>query len=149
MSLEKWAEYGWLHAEPTSPEEIAGLLGIVKRDLGDARVKAISDDRRFDAAFSAARTAANIALRASGYRTATQLGHHQKTIESLELTVQAEPALIQKLKVFSKKRNATSYDITGNISKQELEQVLLVAEELRKRVMMWLEENHAGLLEKI
>jgi hypothetical protein len=124
------------------------LLGIVKRDLSDAKVEAISDDRRFDAAFSAARTAANIALRACGYRTATQVGHHQKTIESLELTVQAEPALIQKLKVFSKKRNATSYDITGNISKQELEQVLLVAEELRKRVMVWLRENHAGLLNK-
>jgi hypothetical protein len=148
MSLGKWAEYGWLRAEPTSPEEIAGLLGIVKRDLDDAKVEAISDDRRFDAAFSAARTAANIALRACGYRTATQVGHHQKTIESLELTVQAEPALIQKLKVFSKKRNATSYDITGNISKQELEQVLLVAEELRKRVMVWLRENHAGLLNK-
>ena len=124
------------------------MLGIVKRDLSDAKVEAISDDRRFDAAFSAARTAANIALRACGYRTATQVGHHQKTIESLELTVQAEPALIQKLKVFSKKRNATSYDITGNISKQELEQVLLVAEELRKRVMVWLRENHAGLLNK-
>lgn len=120
----------------------------MKRDLSDAKVEAISDDRRFDAAFSAARTAANIALRACGYRTATQVGHHQKTIESLELTVQAEPALIQKLKVFSKKRNATSYDITGNISKQELEQVLLVAEELRKRVMVWLRENHAGLLNK-
>jgi len=149
MSLGKWAEYGWLRAEPTSPEEIAGLLGIVKRDLDDAKVEAISDDRRFDAAFSAARTAANVALRASGYRTATQVGHHQKTIESLELTVHAEPALIQKLKVFSKKRNATSYDVTGNISKQELEQVLLVAEELRKRVVEWLQENHAGLLEKI
>jgi hypothetical protein len=82
MSLERWAEYGWLKAEPTSREEIAALLGIVDRDLGDARVEAVSDDRRFEAAFSAARTAANVALRACGYRTATQLGHHQKTVES-------------------------------------------------------------------
>ena len=103
MSLEKWAEYGWLKAEPSSPEEIADLLGIVSRDLRDARVEAISEDRRFEAAFSAARTAANVALRASGYRTAVQAGHHLKTIDSLELTVQADPRLIQKMRVFSKK----------------------------------------------
>ena len=47
-----------------------------------------------EAAFSAARTAANVALRASGFRTAVQAGHHLKTIDSLELTVQADPRLI-------------------------------------------------------
>jgi hypothetical protein len=142
MSLEKWAEYGWLKAEPTSREEIAALLGIVDRDLNDARVEAVSGDRRFEAAFSAARTAANVALRACGYRTAAQLGHHQKTIESLELTLKADPRLIQKLKVFSRKRNATSYDSAGNISDQELAQAIKVAEELRQSVIAWLRENH-------
>jgi len=34
--LEKWVEYGWLKAEPTSPREIADLLSIVSRDLADA-----------------------------------------------------------------------------------------------------------------
>ena len=33
MSLEKWAEYGWLKAEPTSRNEIKSLLAIVRRDL--------------------------------------------------------------------------------------------------------------------
>src|SRR5438105_2511440 len=60
--------------------------------------------------FSAARTAATVALRASGYRTSTQLGHHIKTIESLELTIKADSKMIQKMKTFSKKRNVTSYD---------------------------------------
>ena len=46
MSLEKWAEYGWLKAEPTSRDEIRSLLAIVDRDLNDANVAAISDDRR-------------------------------------------------------------------------------------------------------
>ena len=64
MSLEKWAEYGWLKAEPTSRDEIKGLLTIVERDLKDANVPAVSEDRRFEAAFNAARTAANAALRA-------------------------------------------------------------------------------------
>jgi hypothetical protein len=145
VNLETWAEYGWLKAEPTSPREIAELLGIVGRDLADARVEAISDDRRFEAAFNAARTAANVALRACGYRTATQLGHHLRTIESLELTIHASPGLVQKLRVFSKKRNATSYDSAGNVSDQELEEIIRVAEELRQSVIAWLRQNHPEL----
>jgi HEPN domain len=146
MTLAKWAEYGWLKAEPTSPEEIRDLLGIVSRDLADASVEAISDDRRFEAAFSAARTAANAALRACGYRTTTQQGHHQKTIESLELTLGAEPMLIQKLRVLSKKRNATSYDAAGNVSQQELDQAIQVAHQLQDSVITWLRKNHPELM---
>lgn len=106
MSLEKWAEYGWLKPEATSRDEIRSLLTIVERDLKDANVAGLSEDRRFEAAFSAARTSANIALRASGYRTAVQAGHHLKTIESLELTIEADAKLIQRMKTLSKKRNA-------------------------------------------
>jgi MoxR-like ATPase len=121
MSLEKWAEYGWLKPEPTSRDEIKSLLTIVDRDLKDADVAGLSEDRRFEAAFSAARTSADIALRASGYRTAVQAGHQTKTIESLELTIKGDAKLIQRMKTLSKKRNATSYDSAGSVSKQEVE----------------------------
>ena len=147
MSLEKWAEYDWLKAEPTSRDEIKSLLTIIDRDLKDANVASISEDRRFEAAFNAARTAANVALRASGYRTSTQVGHHVKTIESLELTIKADSKLIQKMKTLSKKRNATSYDSAGNVSKQELELAIKTAAELQRKVVAWLEKNHPDLLE--
>lgn len=146
MGLEKWVEYGWLKAEPTSRDEIKSLLTIVERDLKDASVAAISDDRRFEAAFSAARTAANIALRACGYRTLTQSGHHVKTIESLEFTINADFRLIQRMKTLSKKRNVTSYDSAGNISTQELELAIKTAIELRSAVIAWLGKNHRQLL---
>ena len=146
MDLEKWREYGWLKAEPSSPDEIGGLLGIVTRALNDAKVEAISDDLRFQAAFSASLTAANIALRASGYRTRVQAGHHQKIVESLEFTLEADPKLIHKLKVFSKKRNATSYDSAGNTSQQDLEQAIKVAGELHRNVTRWLKQNHPELM---
>lgn len=146
MSLEKWAAYGWLKTEPTSREEIKDLLAIVDRDLKDANVAAISDDRRFEAAFSAARTAANIALRASGYRTVAQVGHHTKTIESLELTIKADSKMLQKMRTFSKKRNVTSYDSAGNVSKQELELVIKTAAELHSQVVAWLKKNYPNLI---
>lgn len=103
----------------------------MSRDLKDAHVAAISEDRRFEAAFNAARTAANIALRASGYRTITQVGHRAKTIESLELTIKADSKMIQKMRTFSKKRNVTSYDSAGNVSKQALELAIKAAGELQ------------------
>ena len=93
MSLEKWVEYGWLRREPTSTGEIKDLLGIVGRSLSDAKVEAVSTDLRFIAAFNAALCVATTALRASGHRTATQVGHHVKTIESLELTIKASSKL--------------------------------------------------------
>jgi hypothetical protein len=122
------------------------LLTIVNRDLKDANVAAISEDRRFEAAYSAARTAATIALRASGYRTSTQVGHHAKTIESLELTINADSKMVQKMRTLSKKRNITSYDTAGNVSKQELELAIKTAAELHRQVVAWLEKNHPELL---
>jgi hypothetical protein len=133
-------EYGWLKPEPSSRDEIKSLLTIVDRDLADAEVAGVSEDRRFEAAFSAARTCANIALRASGYRTAIQAGHHLKTIESLD------PKLIQRLKTLSKKRNATSYDSAGNVSNEELLLAIKTAIELRLGVLAWVQEKHPELL---
>jgi|SRR5690242_9758882 len=148
MSLEKWAEFGWLKTEPTSRDEIKNLLAIVDRDLKDASVAAVSQDRRFEAAFNAARTAAIIALRASGYRTSAQTGHHLKSIESLEFTIKADEKLIQRMKVLSKKRNATSYDAAGNVSNQELELVIRTASELQTGVLLWLQKTHPELLKQ-
>ena len=91
MSLEKWVEYGWLRREATSPSEIKDLLGIVEHSLADSKVEAVSTDLRFIAAFNASLCLATTALRTSGHRTATQTGHHVKTIESLELTIKATP----------------------------------------------------------
>lgn len=146
MSLEKWAEYGWLKAEPTSRNEISSLIAVVERDLKDAGVPEVSEDRRFESAFNAARTAATIALRASGYRTSTQAGHHIKTIESLEFTIKADARLIQRMRTLSKKRNATSYDTAGNVSAQELELAIKTATELQRTVIAWLEKKHLDLL---
>ncbi|HEX4604608.1 MAG TPA: hypothetical protein VH724_11475 [Candidatus Angelobacter sp.] len=114
--------------------------------MDDAKVNAISADLRFVAAFTAALTAATIALRATGYRTATQTGHHTKIIESLEHTIHADPRLIQKLKVFSNKRNKSIYDVAGAVSDQELKEVAKLATELHSQVTAWLRKSHPELL---
>jgi hypothetical protein len=146
MSLEKWVEYGWLRREPTSPGEITNLLGIVKRSLADSKVAAVSTDLRFIAAFNAALCVATTALRASGHRTVTQVGHHVKTIESLELTIKANPKLIQRFKTFNNKRNKSVYDVAGAVSDQELEAMTKLATELKDSTVAWLQQLHPELL---
>jgi hypothetical protein len=146
MSLEKWVEYGWLRREASSPGEIKDLLGIVERSLADSKVEAVSTDLRFIAAFNAALSIATTALRASGHRTVTQAGHHVKTIESLELTIEANPKLIQRFKTFNNKRNKSVYDVAGAVSDQELEAIVKLAIELKDSTMAWLQKFHRELL---
>jgi 1,2-phenylacetyl-CoA epoxidase PaaB subunit len=64
----------------------------------------------------------------------------------LEFTVKADPKLIQKLQVFSRKRNATNYDAAGNVSRQDLEQAIQVANELQRNVAAWVLHNHPELM---
>jgi hypothetical protein len=146
MSLHKWAEYGWLRREETSPDEIQRLLKVVDRDLADSAVDKISDDLRFIAALGAALVCATIPLRASGYRTTTGRGQHEKTIESLEFTVEASSKIIQALKTLSRKRNAANYDMADAISEQDLKRVTAIAAELRSTVVGWLEKKYPLLL---
>ncbi len=141
-------EYGWLRREATSFIEIRDLLGIVERSLGDSNVKAVSTDLRFIAAFNAALCAATTAHRASGHRTVIQSGHHVKTIESLELTVKANPKLIQKFKTFNNKRNKSVFDVAGAVSDQELEAMVKLAIELKEQTVAWLQKFHPELLRK-
>jgi hypothetical protein len=146
MSLEEWVEYGWLKPEPTSPNEISGLVSIVERGVADSKVETISTDLRFIAAYNAVLTSATIALRASGYRTSSPTGHHLRTIESLEFTIGADSTLIGRLRVFNNKRNKSSYDVAGAVSTQELQSLLKVAGQLRTSVLAWLQERHPELL---
>jgi len=148
MSLEKWVEYGWLRREPTSSSEIKDLLGIVDRGLTDSKIDAVSTDLRFIAAFNAALCAATTALRASGYRTVTQAGHHVKTIEPLELTVNANSKLIQRFKTLNNKRNKSVYDVSGAVSDQELEAMVKLAIGLKDETVAWLQKFHPELLRK-
>ena len=146
MSLERYAENAWLRREPTSSQEIADQLGIVARCMNDAAVEGISDDLRFYTTFNAVLALANTALRASGYRTTNQQGHHARTIETLQYTIGSDPKLIRKLLAFSKKRNVASYDSAGSVSHQELKDILATTEELRYTVEAWIQSTHPELL---
>ena len=79
MSLGDWLRNSWLLEHKTSSEEVAGLLAVVERDLGNAKVQGLSEDWRLNIAYNAALQAATAALAAAGFRAARDQ-HQYRTI---------------------------------------------------------------------
>ena len=56
----------------SDPIAIQRLIAAAERNIEDSRVKAVSAENRFDAAYKAIMQIANAALQANGYRTLTR-----------------------------------------------------------------------------
>jgi len=147
MSLADWRKSGKIQKHQSSEQEIAALLAVADRELADAGIAGVSADGRFRAAYNAVLSLATAALHACGYRTPGHItGHHVSTIQSLALTLGVEAALVDQLDVCRKKRNASTYDVAGAISEEEVRAILQIARHLRLRVEAWLRNNHPHLL---
>jgi len=70
----------------TSLQEIHDLHAVVERDLADANIDALSDDRLFATAYNAVLQMTKIVIACEGYRV-SGLGHHRTTFEALELAI--------------------------------------------------------------
>lgn len=108
MSLEDWLNHRWLVRHRTSQQEISDLLAVIQRDLRDCQIESLSTDWAFSIAYNAALQLATLALAVSGYRAARET-HHERTIESLRFTLNAESSLVRLLQDFRKKRNSLSH----------------------------------------
>tara|TARA_R100001163_G_C5018810_1_gene162226 strand:+ start:692 stop:946 length:255 start_codon:yes stop_codon:yes gene_type:complete len=83
MSLDNLLGTSLEKIEPDSAS-ITKLLTAAARNIKDARVEAVSNENRFDAAYKAILQLANAALQATGYRTLTSKpGHHITMIQLL------------------------------------------------------------------
>lgn len=146
MSLEDWLRNGWLVEHKTSPAEIAELLAIADRDLADCRVQGLSPDWRLNIAYNAALQASTAALAARGYR-ASREAHHYRVIQSLALTIEADARLVRQLDLFRKKRNIGGYERAGTVSDQEANEMIALAERIRKELVDWLKSSHPEILQ--
>src|ERR1022692_1363946 len=75
-----------VRAHKTSPQEIHDLRAVVERDLKDAKLEDLSDDRRFATAYNAVLQLTKIVIALQGYRVAG-LGHHQAAFQALEIAM--------------------------------------------------------------
>ena len=145
MSLRDWAESGWLRPHKTSREEIANLLGIVDRDLADAR-RDISPDWRFGISYNASLRLCTVLLYAEGYRPERTLQHY-RTIQALGLILGPDrTADVEYLEVCRKKRNVIEYDAAGSVSDRDADELVALVVELRQAVVGWLRQRHPELM---
>ncbi len=147
MSLSAWQKNGWLLEQTTSRQEISHLLALVDRDLVDCRNATLSRDWRFNIAYNAALQCAKAALAASGYRSARG-SHHYRVILSLEYTMGLDTRAVNALDAFRKKRNVSEYNHAGAITEKEIDEIIALAERIRRLVERWLESEHAALVKR-
>jgi hypothetical protein len=142
--LQRWVESGALRPHRTSPREIADLLAVVDCDLRDAGVAALSPDRRFAIAYSAALGLATVVLAASGYRAVAQRGHHAVTLQALPELMGKD---VRELAVYFDScrvlRNASDYDRVGGVSAADVKELAQEALAFRGRVLEWLARAHS------
>ncbi len=146
MTLQDWAEKGWLKRHTTSPQEIRNLLGIVERDLADAGSVAVSADWRFGIAYNAALKLCTALLYASGYKPEKLLAHY-RTLQSLPLVLGDEhQSDADYLETCRRKRNTAEYDYAGATTEDDVVELSEFARSLQTEVLDWLRQNRPELL---
>jgi hypothetical protein len=145
MSLEDWANNGWLRQHKSSAQEIADLLAIVERDLTDAGGN-ISADWRFGIAYNGALKLCTILLHASGYRPEKTLQHY-RAIAALPLILGCQRQDdADYLELCRRKRNIAEYDRTGAATEADAVELIKFTKELYADVLQWLKQNHPNLI---
>jgi hypothetical protein len=118
---------------------------VISRDLGDAAIEAISDDRRFATAYNAALQTGKMVLACAGYRTSGQ-GHHQTTFEGIEVAIGSPAAQYAALfDACRRKRNMVDYDMSGIATRTEVDQLIDEATAFVRLAEAWIDQNYPSL----
>ena len=71
---------------------------------------------------------------------------HHRTLQSLPLILgDKHKSNADYLDTCRKKRNETEYDFAGNVSEDEVQELLDFCQELKIEVKAWLKKNHKDL----
>jgi HEPN domain-containing protein len=147
MSLENLVTIHRLVTHTPTKESTAKLLQAALRNLADAKVKSISNENRFDAAYKAVIQAAMAALWANGYRTATnEPGHHITAIQTLLKTIGLDTETMILLNALRKQRNMSDY-AGDSISDGTLAECIAQAEGVYNMVLEWIKTHRGDLID--
>ncbi len=148
MSLANWSQIGHLINHQATVAEVRGLLGVVDRELADAGVVGLSADGQFTHAYDAALLLCKLALHVSGFELSKRApGHHALWINSLEFTLgSAHKNTVIHLAQSSALRHTSLYTRAGVVQKQDADDLLQVARQLRSDVLNWMRSGHPALL---
>ena len=145
-NLQRCLAENQIQPHTPSRQETAELLGIVDRDLEDARITLLSSDRRFATAYNAALQLSTTVLHAAGYRT-RGAAHHWTTFAVLAEIMGSEQAgRARYFNACRSKRNVTDYDSAGSTSEGAVTELIREVEEFKDDVIAWLARYHPDLM---
>lgn len=146
MSWKKLLQDNKVHRHTTSVQELTLIRRLVARDLSDATIPALSEDRRFATAYNAALQTGKMAIACAGYRIASVPGHHRLTFEGTKLAVgKPVEALADYFDACRRKRNEIDYTGAAIATGTEADELVLHAKSLLDLVERWIESNHPML----
>lgn len=135
-----------VHVHHSSKQELDELRAVVRRDLADAALPALSEDRKFATAYNAALQAARMAVACAGYRVAAVPGHHALSFECAGLAL-GRPA--RKFVLFfdscRRKRNVIDYTGVQIATTTEAAELRQRAQEFIALVEAWIAATHPPL----
>lgn len=146
MTWRELLEKGRVAKENTNRKELADLRSVVHRNLSDANSRGISTDARYGHAYDAARVAAIIAIRVSGFRVKLEGGGHYNTFQALQAVSPEFVSTAEYLDTCRRKRNDFLYEEANVVSEMETEELILAAGNLARSVEQWLKKQHPTLL---
>lgn len=143
MSWKDLLQSNRAHKHTTSRNELNEIRRLVARDLADASIPALSEDRRFATAYNAALQTAKMAIACAGYRIASVPGHHRLTFEGAKLAI-GKPAehLADYFDACRRKRNEIDYTGATIATTTEAEELLVHAKAFLDMVEKWIQTAH-------
>ena len=136
-----------LQAHTPSVQELAQLRAVIDRDLKDAALPGLSEDRRFATAYNAVLQLAKMAIGCAGYRVRARQGHHQTSFQALALAMGPGVAdLVAYFDTCRRKRNLVDYDRADQVSETEAQELCAKAQEFRTLVEVWIAQQYPHLI---
>jgi len=142
MTWQQWLSRGELQTHKTSRQELDALRALVRRDLADAAIAALSEDRRFATAYNAALLSATMVVACSGYRVVAKVGHHKVSLSAAALALGPEAApFTAYFDRCRRKRNVIDYITAAVATETEADELLKLTREFNEVVERWIAQR--------
>jgi len=142
MTWQELLNEGKIEKHQTSRKELDDLRGVIAREIADADLKELCDDRRFATAYRAALQSAKMIIACCGYRV-RGFGAHYTTFECLKAAM-GKPIFktARFLDRCRRKRNVADYDAAGKVTEAEAGEMIKAAKSFTKKAEKWIGDNY-------
>lgn len=130
----------------SSLNEIKDLRTLVARDLADASIEALSDDRRFATAYNAALQISKIIIAVSGYRLSRGQSSHYNSFETVKTAIRDQEiyTLWDYFDTCRRKRNHIDYDGSDVVTNTETIEIIKNTTRYLEIAEKWITAEHSA-----